>query len=231
MPRGKTLGGSSSINAMVYIRGARADYDGWRDLGNPGWGYDDVLPYFKRSEDNERGESEYHGVGGPLTVSESRSNNPMADAWVEAAVAAGPRAERRLQRRRPGRRRALPGDPARRHALLDGRRLPASRRRAAEPDGRDAHARAPRAARRHARRRRGGRAGRRARRGPRRARGAALRGRVQLAAAAAALGHRPRRGARARARSTSCSTCRASGATSRTTCRSAASGPPRSRSR
>jgi choline dehydrogenase len=89
MPRGKTLGGSSSINAMVYIRGAQADYDGWRDLGNPGWGYEDVLSYFKRSEDNERGESHYHGVGGPLSVSDSRSNNPMADAWVEAALATG----------------------------------------------------------------------------------------------------------------------------------------------
>ena len=85
MPRGKTLGGSSSINAMVYIRGGREDYDSW----GPGWSYDEVLPYFKRSEDNERGESEYHGVGGPLTVSESRSNNPMADAWVDAALAAG----------------------------------------------------------------------------------------------------------------------------------------------
>jgi choline dehydrogenase len=74
---------------MVYIRGAQADYDGWRDLGNPGWGYDEVLPYFKRSEDNERGESHYHGVGGPLSVCESRSNNPMADAWVEAAMATG----------------------------------------------------------------------------------------------------------------------------------------------
>jgi choline dehydrogenase len=89
MPRGKTLGGSSSINAMVYIRGAQAEYDGWRDLGNRGWGYDEVLPYFKRSEDNERGESDYHGAGGPLSVSDSRSNNPMADAWVEAALAAG----------------------------------------------------------------------------------------------------------------------------------------------
>jgi choline dehydrogenase len=85
MPRGKTLGGSSAINAMVYIRGNRADYDAW----GAGWTYDEVLPYFKRSEDNERGESEYHGVGGPLTVSESRSNNPMADAFVEAAVEAG----------------------------------------------------------------------------------------------------------------------------------------------
>ena len=89
MPRGKTLGGSSSINAMVYIRGNRADYDAWRDLDNPGWGYDDVLPYFKRSEDNERGESEFHGTGGPLSVSESRSNNPMADAFVDAALATG----------------------------------------------------------------------------------------------------------------------------------------------
>jgi len=84
-PRGKVLGGCSSINAMIYIRGNRADYDGW----GPGWSYEEVLPYFKRSEDNERGESEYHGAGGPLTVSDSRSNNPMADAWVEAAAAAG----------------------------------------------------------------------------------------------------------------------------------------------
>jgi choline dehydrogenase len=86
LPRGKTLGGSSSINAMVYIRGNRLDYDSW---GSPGWGYDDLLPYFKRSEDNERGESEFHGVGGPLTVSEGRSENPMAAAWVDAAVEAG----------------------------------------------------------------------------------------------------------------------------------------------
>ena len=64
------LGGSSSINAMVYIRGNRADYDEW---GIPGWSYDDLLPYFKRSEDNERGASEYHGAGGPLRVTEGRS--------------------------------------------------------------------------------------------------------------------------------------------------------------
>ena len=61
---------------MVYIRGNRADYDGWRDAGCTGWGYDDLLPYFKRSEDNERGASELHGAGGPLTVSEGRSRNP-----------------------------------------------------------------------------------------------------------------------------------------------------------
>jgi choline dehydrogenase len=89
LPRGKTLGGSSSINAMVYIRGAREDYDAWRDAGNPGWGYDDLLPLFKRSEDNERGESYFHGTGGELSVCDSRSRNPMSEAWVEAATETG----------------------------------------------------------------------------------------------------------------------------------------------
>ena len=89
LPRGKVFGGSSSINAMIYIRGARQDYDAWRDARNPGWGYDDLLPLFKRSEDNERGESEYHGVGGELGVQDSRSNNVMAQAWVEAALETG----------------------------------------------------------------------------------------------------------------------------------------------
>ncbi|MBA2629773.1 MAG: GMC family oxidoreductase N-terminal domain-containing protein, partial [Thermoleophilaceae bacterium] len=89
LPRGKTLGGSSSVNAMVYIRGNRADYDAWRDAGNPGWGYDDLLPYFKRAEDNERGADEFHGVGGPLAVSDSRANTPIGDAFVESALAAG----------------------------------------------------------------------------------------------------------------------------------------------
>ena len=85
-PARSTLGGSSSINAMIYIRGNRADYDGW---GVPGWGYDDLLPYFMRAEDNERGASEYHGAGGPLTVSEGRSNNPMAEAFLDAAPRPG----------------------------------------------------------------------------------------------------------------------------------------------
>src|SRR3954467_11206959 len=86
LPRGRTLGGSSSRNAMVCTRGNRADYDGW---GIPGWAYDDLLPYFKRAEDNERGADEFHGAGGPLPVSESRSRNPMCTAFVEAAVEAG----------------------------------------------------------------------------------------------------------------------------------------------
>jgi choline dehydrogenase len=89
LPRGKTLGGSSSTNAMVYIRGNAADYDGWRDAGCDGWSYEDLLPYFKRSEDNERGESYYHGAGGPLAVREGRHPNPMMDAVVEAGIQAG----------------------------------------------------------------------------------------------------------------------------------------------
>ena len=86
LPRGRVLGGSSSINAMVYIRGNRLDYDEW---GVPGWGYDDLLPYFRRSEDNERGADAFHGAGGPLPVSESRSGNKISQAFVDAGVQAG----------------------------------------------------------------------------------------------------------------------------------------------
>lgn len=86
LPRGRVLGGTSSTNTMIYARGNRIDYDAW---GQSGWSYDELLPYFLRSEDNERGESAYHGVGGPLSVSDGRSNNPMSAAFVEAAVQAG----------------------------------------------------------------------------------------------------------------------------------------------
>lgn len=89
LPRGKMLGGCSSMNAMIYIRGNRADYDQWAADGAVGWSYDDVLPYFKRAEANERGADDFHGADGPLTVSESRSMNPLCDAWVNAAVDAG----------------------------------------------------------------------------------------------------------------------------------------------
>jgi choline dehydrogenase len=89
LPRGRMLGGCSSINAMIYVRGNRLDYDEWAAAGCEGWGYDDVLPYFKRSEDNERGEDAYHGTGGPLTVSESRSMQPLVDAMIEAGRQAG----------------------------------------------------------------------------------------------------------------------------------------------
>ncbi|HKR51954.1 MAG TPA: GMC family oxidoreductase N-terminal domain-containing protein, partial [Pseudonocardiaceae bacterium] len=86
LPRGRVLGGTSCLNGMVYIRGSRAHYDAW---DQPGWTFDELLPYFKRSEDNERGASAYHGVGGPLSVSDGRSNNPMARAFVDAAIEAG----------------------------------------------------------------------------------------------------------------------------------------------
>ena len=85
LPRGKVIGGSGSINAMIYVRGNRADYDGWAAGGADGWSYDDVLPYFKRSEDNERGENEFHGAGGPLAVSDSRSMSPLIETMIEAS--------------------------------------------------------------------------------------------------------------------------------------------------
>ncbi|HEX7688189.1 MAG TPA: choline dehydrogenase [Burkholderiaceae bacterium] len=88
-PRGKVLGGSSSINAMVYIRGHRADYDHWAAEGNPGWSYDEVLPYFRRAEHNERIADEYHGTGGPLNVMDLRSPNRYLQAFVDAGAQAG----------------------------------------------------------------------------------------------------------------------------------------------
>ncbi len=89
LPRGKTLGGSSSINAMVYIRGNPADYDGWRDGGCEGWGWEDLLPYFIRSEANQRGASPLHGADGQLTVDDDRAPNPITDAFLEACAQAG----------------------------------------------------------------------------------------------------------------------------------------------
>ncbi len=88
-PRGKTLGGSSSINAMIYIRGNAADYDDWAALGCDGWGYADVLPYFKKSEDSSRGASPYHGADGPLRVERPRDPAPVMRAFLEAAAEAG----------------------------------------------------------------------------------------------------------------------------------------------
>ncbi len=86
LPRGRVLGGSSSINAMVYIRGNRLDYDDW---GVPGWSWSELLPYFLKAEDNERGASQWHGAGGPLPVSDERSHNAISHAFVEAGVQAG----------------------------------------------------------------------------------------------------------------------------------------------
>ena len=88
-PRGKTLGGSGSINAMIYVRGHRSDYDHWEALGNEGWGYDDVLPYFKRGERFEPGGDEYHGSDGAVNVTTPRSPRPLSRTFVDAAVEAG----------------------------------------------------------------------------------------------------------------------------------------------
>ena len=88
-PRGKVLGGSSSVNAMVYIRGCHSDYDMWRQLGNAGWSYADCLPYFRRAETYEVGSSEFHGTDGPLHVSRPSIRNPLSQAWVDAGVQAG----------------------------------------------------------------------------------------------------------------------------------------------
>ena len=83
-PRGKVLGGSSSVNAMVCIRGHPRDYDNWAALGNEGWAWNDVLPYFKRAERNERFDDQYHGVSGPLNVTDLRSPNPLSERFVQA---------------------------------------------------------------------------------------------------------------------------------------------------
>ena len=107
-PRGKVLGGTSSINGMVYMRGNAADYDEWRQRGCEGWDYDSVLPYFKRAEDNVRGADDFHGTGGPLKVSDHAWQPTLAKAMHEASVAGRHPRQSRLQRRPPGRRRLLP---------------------------------------------------------------------------------------------------------------------------
>jgi choline dehydrogenase len=88
-PRGKVLGGSSSINGLLYLRGQPADYDHWRQLGNKGWSFDDVLPYFRKAEHQERGEDKLHGVGGPLAVSNVCEPHTLCEAFIDAAQQAG----------------------------------------------------------------------------------------------------------------------------------------------
>src|SRR2546423_1011693 len=88
-PRGKVLGGSSSINGLLYIRGQPADFDHWRQLGNSGWSFEDVLPYFRRAEDQERGGDMLHGAGGPLAASDAGDPPPLCEAFIAAAEQAG----------------------------------------------------------------------------------------------------------------------------------------------
>ena len=184
LPRGRVLGGSSSINAMVYIRGNPLDYDAW---GVPGWSWAELLPYFIKAEDNERGASPFHGAGGPLPVSEERSHNRISHAFVEAGVQAGLAGNEDFNdgdqdgvgmyqvTQRGGMR------------ASHGGRLPAPGLRAAEPRGDALHAGAPHPVRGHAGGRRRSVPARPAEGVPRRARGAPRGGRVQLAAAADAL--------------------------------------------
>jgi choline dehydrogenase len=88
-PRGKVLGGSSSINGLIYIRGQKQDFDHWRQLGNAGWSYDDVLPYFRRAEGQERGSDDFHGAEGPLAVTDMRAAHELHDAFIAACQEAG----------------------------------------------------------------------------------------------------------------------------------------------
>jgi choline dehydrogenase len=88
-PRGKVLGGSSALNGLLYVRGQPADYDRWAELGNPGWSYADVLPYFRKSEDNSRGADQYHGVGGPQKITDLRLRRPIAEHFIAAATEIG----------------------------------------------------------------------------------------------------------------------------------------------
>jgi len=88
-PRGKVLGGSSSINGMVYIRGQAEDFDHWRQLGNTGWSFEDVLPYFRRAEHQTRGADEFHGSGGPLCVSDVPDHHPICEAFIQSAIELG----------------------------------------------------------------------------------------------------------------------------------------------
>lgn len=88
-PRGKVLGGSSSINGLVYVRGQHQDYDHWRQLGNSGWSFEDVLPYFQRAEDQERGADEWHAIGGPIAVSNARDSHPLVEAFIQAGESLG----------------------------------------------------------------------------------------------------------------------------------------------
>ena len=129
-PRGKTLGGSSAINAMLYVRGNAWDYDHWRQLGNEGWSYNDVLPYFKKAENNERGGDDFHGTGGPLNVAEQTDPARISEAFVKAAEQAGHKRVTDFNGADPGGRRILPGHAEEPGALEHGQRLPSARGRA-----------------------------------------------------------------------------------------------------
>ena len=198
-PRGRMLGGSSSLNAMIYMRGHPSDYDDWAAAGATGWGWRDVLPHFLRAENNERGASEFSRRGRAAQRGRPALAESLRAAVRRGGQAGGAAGERRLQRRAAGGRGPLPGDAKGRRALERGARLPAPGHGAAQPGRLHPGARAARAVRGAARDRSGDRARRAQGEARRGARGGARRRRVPVAPAADVLGHRARRAA-ARAR-------------------------------
>ena len=123
-PRGKVLGGTGSINGMIYVRGQKEDFDGWAARGCTGWGYADVLPFFKKSEHQERGPNAYHGGDGPLWVSDLPSRHELADAFIDASVRLGFPRNDDFNGGDPGRHRLCPGHHQGLAALEHGGRLP-----------------------------------------------------------------------------------------------------------
>ena len=193
-PRGRTLGGSSSINGMLYVRGAPADFDGWAQMGCRGWSYDDVLPYFKKSESYvQKGDPEVRGQDGPLKVEDYRTILPLTHRFVEGRAAGRLPVQSRPQRHAALRRRLFADDAARPLARLDGADLPARGAEAAEPPGRDRRAGRPADLRGQALHRRRVHPRRQYDHGARQPRGRGLRRRDQLAAHPADLRHRPGR--------------------------------------
>jgi choline dehydrogenase len=123
-PRGRVLGGTSSINGMLYVRGNPADYDGWAQMGCRGWSYSDVLPYFKKSEHYAPGDGQYRGKSGPLLVEDYRTILPLTHRFCRSRTAGRFPIDPRLQRRGAGRGRLFPNDPQRSVSRVDGTHLP-----------------------------------------------------------------------------------------------------------
>ena len=192
-PRGKVLGGTSSINGMVYMRGNAADYDEWRQRGCDGWDYDSVLPYFKRAEDNVRGGDEFHGTGGPLKVSDHRWQPTLGQGDARRRDRGRHPRQSGLQRRQPGRRRLLPDHHQQRAALVERPGLSERRQAAQEPHDRHRGARDARADRGRPPRRRRIPHARRPDDRAGDARGDRVGRRLRLAAAPDAVGPRPGR--------------------------------------
>ena len=136
-PRGKVIGGSSAINAMIYMRGQAADYDHWRQLGLAGWGWDDVLPFFKKHEHHFLGRGDHHAVGGEWRIEHPRVAWELLDAFREAAAQAGIAPHRRFQLRRQRGLLLFPRQPAARAALVGGARVPQAGAQPRQPAARD----------------------------------------------------------------------------------------------